>query len=333
MAKLKFTDVIDVNSLQNIQDAFSNATGMAAISVDLEGNVTRESNFTDFCIKYTRGTKEGMRRCLNCDLTGANECKTTGKPAVYHCHSGLIDFAVPVVVDGEQIGSIIGGQALAAPPDEEKFRKIALEIGVDPDEYINALRKVPIVPENKIRAAADLLGYVVENLVISSATNYNFKNAYEDIISYTSDVNNLLNNFYDTSDSLSENQNYLITEIGKINNLLKQINNIVKSVSNIAEETQMISFNASIEAARAGEQGKSFTVIAGEIRRLSEKSKKTVSNIQNFTANIQSSIEKTTTHSQESMENIQNEIEELNMIKDNISNIQKALDSINNASY
>lgn len=329
MAKLKFTDVVDVNTLQNIQDSFSDATGMAAISVDLEGNVTRESNFTDFCIKYTRGSKEGLRRCLNCDLTGANECKLTQKPAVYRCHSGLIDFAVPVIINGEQVGSIIGGQVLSEEPDEDKFRKIAQEIGVDPDEYIDALRKVQIVPEKKIRAAANLLARVVEDIVLNSLTSKEVKEAYEDVSTYTKEVNDLLNDFYNNSNLLAENQTLLVEEITKINSLLKEINNIVKSVSDIAEETQMISFNASIEAARVGEHGKSFTVIAGEIRRLSEQSKKTVANIQNFTANIQNSIEKTTAHSQESMANIKKEVGELNEIKEDIIKIRTALDIIN----
>lgn len=331
MSKIKFTDVISVNALQKIQDAFSNATGMAAISVDLEGNVTRESNFTDFCIKYTRGSDEGLRRCLNCDLNGANECKVTGKPAVYHCHAGLIDFAVPVVVNGEQIGSIIGGQTLPAPPNEDdiaNFRKVAGELGINPDEYIAALKKVPVLAEDKIRSAADLLGYVVESLVAGATSNYNFKNVYTEINSATNNVTQTLNDFRETTESLAESQNQLVTEINTINGLLKEINNIVKSVSSIAEETQMISFNASIEAARAGEQGKSFTVIAGEIRRLSEQSKKTVSNIQNFTANIQNSIVKTTDNSKECLSTISRELEKLNEIGENIDSIQKSLDLI-----
>ena len=57
--------------LQEIQDLFSDATGLAAIAVDMEGNyITKGSNFTDFCMKYTRGSEEGRRRCVKCD----NEC-------------------------------------------------------------------------------------------------------------------------------------------------------------------------------------------------------------------------------------------------------------------
>lgn len=47
---------LDLDELQRIQDQFSDATGLAAIAVDTEGNyITKGSNFTDFCMKYTRG--------------------------------------------------------------------------------------------------------------------------------------------------------------------------------------------------------------------------------------------------------------------------------------
>lgn len=325
MSDVKLTDLIDVEQLQELQDSFSDATGMAAISVDLEGNVTRPSNFNDFCMKYTRGCEKGLKRCLDCDLQGGKEANLTGKPSVYFCHAGLIDFAVPIIVGGEHVGSIIGGQVLASKPDEVKFRAIAEEFGIDPNQYITALKKIPIIPEHRIRSAAKLLGQIAQTIAENWSNTDELKKIYEKVISYTNDVNNILEKFNDISESLNESQSELISEINNINGLLKEINSIVKSVSSLADETQMISFNASIEAARAGEQGKSFTVIAGEIRRLSEQSKKTVSNIQKFTANIQNSIVKTSEHSKESMSSINDEVKELNQIKKNIENIKRVL--------
>ena len=45
-------DFIDLEELQKMQDTFSLATGMAAITVDLKGDfITKPSNFTDFCME------------------------------------------------------------------------------------------------------------------------------------------------------------------------------------------------------------------------------------------------------------------------------------------
>ena len=99
---------MNLDMLQHIQDSFSKATGVAAIAVDSQGQyLTRGSNFTDFCMKYTRNNPEGARRCQKCDT----ECKGT-----YFCHAGLMDFSSDIIVDGERVGAIIGGQVLPCEP-------------------------------------------------------------------------------------------------------------------------------------------------------------------------------------------------------------------------
>lgn len=52
----------------------------------------------------------------------------------------------------------------------------------------------------------------------------------------------------------------------------KSIGEIIVAINNIAEETSLLSLNASIEAARAGEAGRGFTVVAEQIKKLSNQS-------------------------------------------------------------
>lgn len=53
---MKLSDFMDLSHLQKIQDTFSQATGLAAIAVDMDGSyMTKGSGFTDFCNKQTQG--------------------------------------------------------------------------------------------------------------------------------------------------------------------------------------------------------------------------------------------------------------------------------------
>ena len=247
---MELKDFMDLSKLQKIQDDFSNATGLAAIAVGMDGEyLTKGSNFTDFCMKYTRGSQEGLRRCVKCD----NECTGT-----YFCHAGLMDFSVDIIVNGEKVGAIIGGQVLPSPPDEDKFRRIAQELGIDQEQYLQALRKVPVSTEKKIRASANLLGVIVNQLV---NLEY-FKNT---------NVGRLSGVQHGVEQS---------------NELIQTINDNTSHLKAIAKKQNILSLNASIEAARSGEAGAGFAVVAKSMQELSSQSAVIYNEIEKSVAKI-----------------------------------------------
>lgn len=103
------------------------------------------------------------------------------------------------------------------------------------------------------------------------------------------------------TNDVSCSQSNLHEEIGKVKEQLDNINNVMKFIKEIADETNMLGLNAAIEAARVGEAGRGFGVVAGEIRKLSEESKKTVSQIKELTQQIEKSINTTAGASQSTL--------------------------------
>lgn len=252
---MEIKEFTDMTKFEHIMSSWAKATGLATVAVGGDGKYISECyNFTDFCIKLTRGSAEGCARCEKCDREGKG---------VYHCHAGLIDFGIPLVVDGKQVGSVIGGQVLPENPDEEKFRRVAREIGVNEDMYIEALHKVNVRTEEAIHASAELLGEVLNNFINAE---------------YAKKFNNKI---IEKLSRGAENTNKLVERITLKTSELKALQN----------KQKILALNASIEAARAGEKGAGFAVVAKEVGKLSEQSTVVNKEIEEIVSDISVEVE------------------------------------------
>lgn len=232
---LRIQDFCDMKRFEEIMDNWAKSTGLATVAVGADGKYISECyNFTDFCIKLTRGSAEGCRRCEKCDREGKG---------VYSCHAGLVDFGIPITLeDGTVLGSVIGGQVLPENPDEEKFRETARELSIDEDTYIEALRKINVRSRQQIDAAANLLGDVINMFVRTS---------------YVTKTNSRI------LDELKNGINAAVSEIDLANESTKRI-------VGFSSRQRILALNASIEAARAGDAGKGFAVVANEVQKLAQ---------------------------------------------------------------
>lgn len=294
LEEVKLEDVISFDFLQHFQDSFAKAIGLTAVSVDIEGTpVTRPSFGSKFCMEYTRKSEVGCKRCMECDRMGGEQAAKNGKPAIYECHAGLIDFAAPILIEGRQVGSILGGQVLTEPPVEEKYRRIAREIGVNEEEYLEALKEIPILPMDRIQAAADVLYLVANSMSANAFTQLKMRDIVNRLNDNLHKISATMEELAASSNLVSTNQNVLNGEIGNVNVLTNKIDEVMGFIKDIADETRLLGLNAAIEAARAGEFGLGFGVVAQEIRKLSDDSKQTVGKIKEFTHLIKDSVDKT----------------------------------------
>lgn len=160
---LEIEDVINLDLLQVFQDNFAESMGIASIILDRNGSpVTNPSNFTDFCMKYIHSSDLGNKRCAESHRTVSQKAAALEKPCIYTCHAGLIDFASPISVGNNQLGTILGGQILCHNPDPCYYKRIAEDLSIDEKDLINAIRSVNIADEKNIRSAAEVL-YTIAN--------------------------------------------------------------------------------------------------------------------------------------------------------------------------
>lgn len=172
--KLKLSDLIDVNLVQKLQDTFAQAMGISSLTIDADGAITKPSNTSEFCMNFLRANQISSAKCMKDDINSAKLASEKGKPLIYTCHAGLTNFVVPIIVNGENIASIFGGQVFTEKPDERTFKNLAKELRIpNESEYMKALRKIKIYSRENIKFASEYL-FIVAN-VISDIANKNLE--------------------------------------------------------------------------------------------------------------------------------------------------------------
>lgn len=294
LSNIQLKDVLDIQLLQTFQDNFAESMDIASVTIDVNGTpITKPSSYTSFCEAYTHSTTIGDDRCAESHRKGGEEAARMGRPYIYTCHAGLIDFAAPIMVNGTLLGTILGGQILTKQPDENQIRETAKEIGVNEDEYIEAAKEVKITTEKNIQAAAEVLFIVANALSEIGYQHLRLKTMSNDLTDGFSQISSTMEELAASAINVTDNQQTLNNEILNVQQVSVQINAILDSIKSIADQTKMLGLNAAIEAARAGDIGRGFGVVATEIRKLSDTSKETAMQIAELTSNIQASVQKT----------------------------------------
>lgn len=113
-------------------------------------------------------------------------------------------------------------------------------------------------------------------------------------------------------------------------NDVNETQKVLDAIRTIAEQTNLLGLNAAIEAARAGEHGRGFSVVAEEVRKLSNHSRGSVQSVETTLNKIQDIMQKITTLIYETSSITEQQSQALQSLTDNMLKIQGAVNSLAN---
>ncbi len=156
-ASISFADLFSISDIQQLQDDFSNATGVASIITQTDGTpITAPSNFCSLCKDIIRKTKLGNANCLKSDAALGR--MNSREPCIQPCFSsGLWDAGAGISVGGKHIANWLIGQVRDENQSEEKMLEYAKKIGADENAFIEAFREVPAMGKEKFNHIAAAL--------------------------------------------------------------------------------------------------------------------------------------------------------------------------------
>lgn len=326
MDNLTLTDLIDATELRTIQESFSAATGMAIGVVGKNESHPIDAkwcNRRELCENCLKHSSAGADRCRKFMQKCIEEAKRSALPYIGTCYAGVAEFAAPIIVRGEYVGAMIGGQVFTSDkPDSRKMTSTAHTLNIDEEKYIALASAIETTTDQRVEAAANLISKMVTDVAewgyMHAVTAMRGAMARDgsDGSGSDSELRRKINYTIDLIDEAKRGCERIKTAVVTSTKHVDNTDTIVKTIENASTQLTLIGFNASIEAKRAGAAGSGFNVIAQEVRTLAERNTKQVG-----------AVEDTLDGIKKDMGDINNQIRTL------LGDIENIADSMNELSF
>lgn len=185
---MRIVDAIDFNLITSLMSENPLIPNLFFSITDMDGKAITSTRWQRVCSEFHRHCPGTNSKCIISDRILANQIQEGQPYALYPCLNSLTDAAVPIKVDNEIIGNLIIGQVFIKEPDLDFFEEQAKTFDFNIDDYLAAIKDVPMIEEEALRKLLDFYSKLTSTFGMIAKEAFEYKQMTDKLARRTAEL-------------------------------------------------------------------------------------------------------------------------------------------------